>query len=133
DYFGVQYMYKTGYDPNAMVAFLEKIKALEKRKPGTLAKAFATHPQTVDRMKKTQNEIAAILPAQDRYVETTSDFSEVKARLAVARNQGPAEPSDSSKPTLRKTAGQAPGTDSDKKDEDRPKLQRRDQWVATPI
>src|SRR5262249_24035435 len=38
DYFGVQYMYKTGYDPNAMVAFLEKIKALEKRKPGTLAK-----------------------------------------------------------------------------------------------
>jgi beta-barrel assembly-enhancing protease len=133
DYFGVQYMYKAGYDPNALVSIFEKIQALEKRKPGALSQVFASHPQTPSRIKKSQEEIAAILPPRDHYVETTSDFSEVKARLAIARNQKPAEPGDSSKPTLRKTAGQAPGTDSDKKDEDRPKLQRRDQWVATPI
>ena len=35
---GLEYMYKTGYDPNAFVDFFEKIETLEKRKPGTMAK-----------------------------------------------------------------------------------------------
>ena len=57
DYLGLQYMYKAGYDPQAFIAFFEKIKALEKQKPGTLAKAFATHPPTPDRILKSQEEI----------------------------------------------------------------------------
>src|SRR5215471_1028930 len=40
DYFGIQYMYKAGYDPNALINLFEKIQALEKRKPGTLSRAF---------------------------------------------------------------------------------------------
>ena len=44
DYLGLEYMYKAGYDPQAFISFFEKIKAQEKTKPGTLAKAFATHP-----------------------------------------------------------------------------------------
>ena len=42
DYLGLEYMYKAGYDPQAFISFFEKIKAQEKTKPGTLAKAFAT-------------------------------------------------------------------------------------------
>src|SRR5437763_11168902 len=42
DYLGLQYMYKTGYDPNAFISFFEKIQAKEKKRPGTLAKAFST-------------------------------------------------------------------------------------------
>jgi predicted Zn-dependent protease len=38
DYLGVQYAYKTGYDPTAFVDFFEKIQTMEKRKPGTLSK-----------------------------------------------------------------------------------------------
>src|SRR6202795_2804534 len=38
DYLGLQYMYKTGYDPQAFISFFEKIQAKEKKKPGTLAK-----------------------------------------------------------------------------------------------
>jgi len=38
-------MYKSGYDPQAFIAFFEKVQAQEKKKPGTLAKAFSTHPQ----------------------------------------------------------------------------------------
>src|SRR5581483_11576797 len=56
DYLGVQYMYKTGYDPQAFISFFEKIQAKEKKKPGTLAKAFSTHPQTPERIEKSQKE-----------------------------------------------------------------------------
>ena len=58
DYLGLQYMYKSGYDPQAFISFFEKIQAKEKKKPGTLAKAFASHPQTPDRIEKSQQEIA---------------------------------------------------------------------------
>ena len=44
DYLGVQTMYRAGYDPSAFVSFFEKIEAMEKKKPGTLAKTFDTHP-----------------------------------------------------------------------------------------
>src|SRR5208283_3567815 len=33
DYYGLQYMYKAGYDPTAFVDFFEKIETLEKKKP----------------------------------------------------------------------------------------------------
>ena len=55
-------MYKSGYDPQAFTAFFEKIQAQEKKKPGTLAKAFDTHPQTPDRVEKSQEEIEKLLP-----------------------------------------------------------------------
>jgi len=38
DYLGVQYLYKTGYDPSAMVRFFEKLQAQEKAKPGSMSK-----------------------------------------------------------------------------------------------
>ncbi|PYV52850.1 MAG: peptidase M48, partial [Acidobacteria bacterium] len=63
DYLGVEYMYKAGYDPQAFVSFFEKIQAQEKKKPGTISKAFSTHPQTPDRIGTSQKEIATILPA----------------------------------------------------------------------
>ena len=85
DYLGLQYMYKTGYDPNAFISFFEKIQAKEKKKPGTLAKAFSTHPQTPDRISKSQEEIAKILPARNQYVVTTSEFDSVKARTTTSQ------------------------------------------------
>ncbi|HEY6250181.1 MAG TPA: M48 family metallopeptidase [Candidatus Angelobacter sp.] len=129
DYLGLQYMYKAGYDPNAFVNFFEKLQAQEKKKPGTLAKAFSTHPQTPDRIQKSQQEIATILPPRDQYIVTTSEFDQVKARLAALENRHHLEDQkDKNKPTLRRTAGN--GKDSkDGKDsgDDRPTLHRRDQ------
>src|SRR5690349_6912799 len=43
EYYGLQYLYKSGYDPTAFVDFYEKIETLEKKKPGTILKVFATH------------------------------------------------------------------------------------------
>jgi predicted Zn-dependent protease len=126
DYYGVQYMYKAGYDPNALVAFFEKIEALDKKKPGALSRAFATHPQTPDRVRRSQKEIAAILPARNQYVETTSEFNEVKGRLAVLRNRRTVEPDGQDKPTLRKAADRtSSGEENKKQEDDRPVLQRR--------
>jgi predicted Zn-dependent protease len=87
DYLGVQYMYRAGYDPQAFISFFEKVQALEKRKPGMVAKAFADHPQTPDRILHSQEEIARILPARDEYTVTTSEFDDVKARLARIENK----------------------------------------------
>jgi beta-barrel assembly-enhancing protease len=127
DYFGIQYMYKAGYDPNEFVNFFEKIQAQEKKKPGSFAKAFATHPQTPDRIEKSQEEIAKILPPRDQYIETTSEFNEVKARLAALENRHKVDDSNNpNKPTLRRTASDS-SKDKNGQDDDRPTLKRRDQ------
>jgi predicted Zn-dependent protease len=126
DYLGLQYMYKTGYDPNAFISFFEKVQAQEKKKPGTLAKAFATHPQTPDRIAKSQEEIARILPARPQYVVTTSEFDDVKARLAVLENRRKViDQKEGSKPSLRRTSPPDKSGKDTKNDDDRPTLKRR--------
>jgi beta-barrel assembly-enhancing protease len=134
DYLGVQYMYKTGYDPTAFVDFFEKIETLEKRRPGTISKLFATHPPTEDRIKKVQKEIAEILKPRPEYLVTTSEFNDVKERLAMLENQRrPDQPrADPSKPTLRRNPDSStpiqdetdPSKKSDGDDDERPTLKR---------
>src|SRR5882762_5584024 len=128
DYLGLQYMYKTGYDPQAFISFFEKVQAKEKKKPGTLAKAFASHPQTPDRIEKSQQEIATILPARAQYVVSTSEFDYVKSRPATIENRHKViEEKDGSRPSLRRTSsGDKTSSGSDKSDDDRPTLKRRE-------
>jgi predicted Zn-dependent protease len=128
DYLGVEYMYRAGYDPSAFVSFFEKIQAMEKKKPGTLSKAFDTHPQTPDRIEKTQDEIRKILPSKLQYIVTTSEFDEVKARLASIENRHKVlDQKDGNKPSLRRTSTSSDGNSGDtKSDDDRPTLKRRD-------
>ncbi|MGO8793420.1 MAG: M48 family metalloprotease [Candidatus Sulfotelmatobacter sp.] len=128
DYLGVEYMYRAGYDPSAFVSFFEKIQAMEKKKPGTLSKAFDTHPQTPDRIEKTQEEIRKILPSKPQYIVTTSEFDEVKARLASIENRHKVlDPKDANKPSLRRTStSSGDSTSNGQSDDDRPTLKRRD-------
>jgi len=105
DYLGVQYMYRSGYDPQAFITFFEKVQALEKRKPGLVAKAFSDHPQTPDRILHTQEEIARILPAKDDYLVTTSEFDDVKARLArIEDKRRLIDTKGGAKPSLRRAS-----------------------------
>jgi predicted Zn-dependent protease len=128
DYLGIEYMYRAGYDPSAFVSFFEKIQAMEKKKPGTLSKAFDTHPQTPDRIEKSQDEIRKILPTKVQYIVTTSEFDEVKGRLASIENKHKVlDEKNSNKPSLRRAANPSDkSTDSNKSDDDRPTLKRRD-------
>ena len=128
DYLGLQYMYKTGYDPQAFISFFEKIQAKEKKKPGTIAKAFASHPQTPDRIAASQKEIATILPAKAQYIVSTSEFDDVKSRLATIENRHKViEEKDGSRPSLRRTStSDKTGSGTGSSDDDRPTLKRRD-------
>jgi beta-barrel assembly-enhancing protease len=124
DYLGIEYMYKAGYDPQALTAFFEKVKALEKRKPGTITKAFDTHPQTPDRIEKTQREINTLLPPLAEYKLDTSEFEEVKARMMALENRHKLA-NDGSGPSLhRPTPPSADSSDTGDQDET-PTLKRR--------
>ncbi len=129
DFLGLEYMYKTGYDPTSFVSFFEKIQAQEKKKPGTLAKAFSTHPPTGDRIEKTQANIATILPERNQYVINTSEFDKIKGKLIAFENRKrPAEGEKPNKPTLKRRTNPDAEDTSDEpsnKDDDRPKLKKR--------
>jgi len=130
DLFGIQYLYKAGYDPTAFVDFFEKLEASEKRKPGTLAKVFSSHPMTGDRISFAQKNIQEILDAKPEYVVTTSEFNDVKERLARMQNRRPVEEEDPNRPRLRtRTSGRVDSDGNEipeAEDEDeRPTLKRR--------
>jgi predicted Zn-dependent protease len=121
-------MYKSGYDPQAFISFFEKVQAKEKKKPGTLAKAFSTHPQTPDRIEKSQIEIAQILPARQQYLVSTSEFDDVKSRLAALENRHKItdQKENGKKPSLRRTSStDKNGSDNKGNDDDHPTLKRR--------
>jgi beta-barrel assembly-enhancing protease len=129
DYLGVQYMYKAGYDPQSFVTLFEKLDALEKHKPGTLAKAFSDHPATGSRIDAAEDEIATILPPKPEYIVTTSEFDDVKARLARIENKRKInDKNNGNKPTLRRAGTGSSTTDPNNpadSGDDRPTLGRR--------
>jgi predicted Zn-dependent protease len=132
DYLGLQYMYKTGYDPNAYITFFERVQADEKRRPGTIPKIFSSHPPTPERIENAQKEIATILPARDEYIVSTSEFDSVKARLRNIMFSRKALDNAPGKPTLRtrteqtdKQKTQTQTSDPNSNDDDRPTLKRR--------
>jgi predicted Zn-dependent protease len=102
DFLGIQYMYRAGYDPQALTAFFEKIKSLERSNESRVVKAFRTHPQTPDRIEKTQAEIETLLPPQLEYKVDTSEFEDAKARLESLENRGRMRFEDATRPTLRR-------------------------------
>src|ERR1700687_1117974 len=130
DYYGVQYMYMPGYDPNSYVTFFERVQTDERRQPGSVPKVFSSHPPTADRIQKTQQEIAQILPNRDHYIVSTSEFDTVKSRLRGLMSSRKAE-GGPDKPTLRTRTEQEKDKKTQTKpgdtttDDDRPALKRR--------
>src|SRR5271165_1981535 len=142
DLLGLEYDYAAGYDPHAFVEFFEKLNVDGKKKHSALAKAFATHPMSADRIKAAQDEIRLYLPDRPEYLVNTSEFENVKARLVSLENGrrlGGAKGGDGNRPVLlkRSTSSSSSSSDSDSsaassqgsstaepKDEGRPTLKR---------
>jgi hypothetical protein len=138
DLLGLEYDYATGYDPQAFVQFFEKLN-IEKKKPNRIAKAFATHPMNVERIEAAQDEIRKYLPDRPEYIVDTSEFENIKTRLASLVNgrrlggkaEEPGRPvllkrmptsstSDSGASSTTKDGGKSP----DDQDPNRPTLKR---------
>ncbi|MEA2173462.1 MAG: hypothetical protein QOD00_1054 [Blastocatellia bacterium] len=143
DKLGVQYLYAAGYDPSAMATLFEKLEAKNKKKPGFLSRAFASHPQPPDR-RAASIALVAKFPEREEYIVSTSEFQRVKARLMRLSNARATTAGDLSggdngtpgRPTLKR---RAPAPDdstatpdandqkpSDKQPSEPPKLKRND-------
>jgi predicted Zn-dependent protease len=139
DMLGVQYLWATGYDPHSMSTFFEKLQAQEKKKPGTMARIFSTHPMVGDRIDKV-NALIARFPERSEYTINTSEFQQVKSRLVAFTNargtggRGGVSDADSKRPTLKKRQPGAPegsdptatGGDQEKAPAERPTLRKKD-------
>jgi predicted Zn-dependent protease len=138
DKLGVQYMWAAGYDPSAMATMFEKLEAKNKKKPGFISRAFASHPAPPDR-RASSLALAARFPEHDEYVISTSEFQRVKSRLlrlsnARASSAGAlpgAEEGAPGRPTLkrRQPTPDEPATNPDGtpiEKQEAPKLKRND-------
>jgi beta-barrel assembly-enhancing protease len=124
DLLGLEYQNAAGYDPQAFLDALEKWNSNEKQRQARLKKSIhavswleklplhnqiegslSNYPKLEDRIQKVQAEMSTVLPAREDYVTNTSEFEDVKAKLAwadrpVLRRHTPGEPSNA--PVLRR-------------------------------
>lgn len=125
DRLAAQYMWATGYDPNALITFFEKLQAKNKKKPGTLAKVFSTHPLTDDRIKEVR-ALLARFPEKTEYGISSSEFNEVKNRLSAISVNSRAVNASHQRPTLKRRSPEATEeSGSESETPGRPTLKRR--------
>jgi predicted Zn-dependent protease len=102
DLLGIEYQYAAGYDPQAFLDALEKLQSKQNQMHARMAKvpifnfltkvplhdqiahAYANYPSTDERIQRVQTEISTLLPSRNDYILDTSEFQEVKAKLAWA-------------------------------------------------
>jgi len=81
DFLGLQYVYKTGYDPTAFVDLLERLATTRHEKPNRVLGMLSTHPAIASRTRRIQQKIEKILPPKESYIVNTSEFASIRARL----------------------------------------------------
>lgn len=95
DYFGVQYLYKSGYAPECFIRFIQKAWPPS----GTVtAKAFSPFPPLPERLKAVEKEIEEILPQRSGTITNTDEFAAFRKHLLSLT---PAKPSPKQPTQLR--------------------------------
>jgi predicted Zn-dependent protease len=120
DMLGLQYLYKSGYDPLGMVDIFEKIFSFAEQKHSKLlTRLTSTHPTAGDRLVNVQKNIETLLKPRPEYIVNTSEFDNMKARLAVLDLMPKPEIDEPKVPTLRRPGDQlvaskklVPGSDA---------------------
>ena len=108
DQLGLQYLYRTGYDPVAFIDFFERLAQQQRRQPGPFARLLALHPGLESRIRAAQKQIQNDLAPRPRYMIQSSEFQAVKERLAAIERGSPVpwryrrSEADDDRPVLRR-------------------------------
>ncbi len=101
DQLGAQYMWASGYDPQAMGDFFEKLQLMEEAKPGTVTRIFSSHLMTGDRIAKV-NRMVARFPDKPEFEPDSFEFSVIKARLLASLASKRSADSPNTRPVLKR-------------------------------
>ena len=104
DFYGVQYLYKAGYSPEAYPQLLERASA-KPAPSGNVPDTFSRFPPLPERLKATREEIAGLLPPRGDATVSSPEYETIKDRLRAWHPEDssvPATPTE--RPTLRKPA-----------------------------
>ncbi len=81
---GIKYLDKSGYDPKALVRFLQKMSEAE-GEPNlspNIMRVLRSHPPTADRIRLLKQRILTTLPVRESYIQSAPDeLQAVKSRL----------------------------------------------------
>jgi beta-barrel assembly-enhancing protease len=81
DAVAVDYLIRTGYSPQGMVSFFQKLMDMQRRQPSSVEQWFATHPTTAERVQNTQALINQRNPPANLTTNTQA-FVNFRNRLA---------------------------------------------------
>jgi predicted Zn-dependent protease len=87
DYFGVQYLYKAGYDPKCFTSFVQRIWASGTASTKKSPKVLSFYPPVDVRLAALQSEISEILPLRDGAIVSTSEFDPFLERLRAPKSE----------------------------------------------
>ena len=78
DYFGIQYLYKSGYDPDCFIGFIQKAWPASSK---TTAAAFSPFPPLPERLRALEREISEILAKRTGAIASTEEFAAFREHL----------------------------------------------------
>jgi beta-barrel assembly-enhancing protease len=78
DYFGIEYLYKSGYAPECFISFVRKAWPFSGK---TTAKAFSPFPPLPERLDALQRDIKEILPKPSGAITDTEEFESFRKHL----------------------------------------------------
>jgi predicted Zn-dependent protease len=108
DFYGLQYLYKSGYDPECLVHLLERSSS---QPPAykKIPEVFSEFPPLPERLASMKKEIAKLLPHQDSAIVTTAEFQQIQELVrALKSKRTVSPPSLAGRPTLRKRTDSPP-------------------------
>jgi len=88
DALGLEYMVRSGYNPNGFIGLMDVLRGMSKHKPSVIELMFATHPmsderyQTAVEVVRTQYQSKQNLPLyRDRYMDHTAKLRAIKGAI----------------------------------------------------
>lgn len=81
DRFGIYYMRQSGYDPKGAIGMFEHLAAAGERNPNAFEKLVASHPQTKERIRLAQSQIAEMGELGSDLIVNEKRYKQMLSRL----------------------------------------------------